>query len=272
MIDRPIPSSGETLPIIGLGTWQTFDVGPEPARRAALQDVLRTFVELGGRVVDTSPMYGRAETVLGDLIDANGLRSSLFVATKVWTPGKAEGIRQMESSLAKLKTATVDLMQVHNLVDVEAHLATLEGWKRDGRVRSIGITHYQAGGHDALAKLVASRPLDFVQVNYSVGEREAENRLLPLCRERGVAVLVNRPFGGGGLIRRLRSRPVPAWAAELGCETWGQLLLKWVIAHPAVTCVIPATSQVDHLRDNMAAGDGPLPDEQQRARIAAEAR
>jgi diketogulonate reductase-like aldo/keto reductase len=203
---------------------------------------------------------------------ADNLRDRLFVATKVWTQGKAEGVRQMESSLAKLRTANVDLMQVHNLVDVEAHLATLEEWKRAGRVRYVGITHYTANGHEPLARLVASRQLDFVQVNYSVGELEAERRLLPLCQERGVAVLINRPFGGGGLLRRLRSRPVPAWAAELGCQTWGQLLLKFVISHPAVTCAIPATSQVEHLRENMAAGDDPLPDERQRAQIAAEAR
>jgi diketogulonate reductase-like aldo/keto reductase len=272
MIAREIPNSGEAIPVIGLGTWQTFDVGAEPARRAELGDVLRTFVELGGRVVDTSPMYGRAESVLGDLIEANKLRPSLFVATKVWTSGTTEGIRQMESSLAKLRTVSVDLMQVHNLVDVEAHLATLEGWKREGRVRYVGITHYTAGGHEPLARLVASRSLDFVQVNYSVGEPEAAQRLLPLCQERGVATLINRPFGGGGLLRRLRSRPLPGFAADLGCQTWSQLLLKFVLAHPAVTCAIPATSQVEHLRENMAAGDGPLPNEQQRAQIAAEAR
>jgi diketogulonate reductase-like aldo/keto reductase len=272
MLTREIPSSGEAVPVIGLGTWQTFDVGPEPSRRAALQDVLITFAKHGGRVVDTSPMYGQAETVLGDLIEAAGLRDDLFVATKVWTSGRDQGVRQMESSLQKLRTASVDLMQVHNLVDVEAHLATLEGWKRDGRVRYVGITHYTSGGHEPLARLVASRSLDFVQVNYSVGEPEADRRLLPLCRERGVAVLVNRPFGGGGLLRRLRGRPVPGWAAELDCQTWGQLLLKWVIAHPAVTCAIPATSQVAHLEDNMTAGLGPLPDERQRAQIAAEAR
>src|SRR3954447_15441351 len=272
MIDRVIPSSGEAIPVIGLGTWQTFDVGQEPSRRAPLQQVLDAFVTAGGRVVDTSPMYGRAESVLGDLIEASGLRPSLFVATKVWTPGQAVGIRQMESSLHKLRTESVDLMQVHNLVDVEAHLATLEGWKRDGRVRYIGITHYTASGHEPLARLVGSRDLDFLQVNYSVGEREAERSLLPLAQERGVAVLVNRPFGGGGLLRRLRGRPLPDWAADLGCTTWGQLLLKWVIAHPAVTCAIPATSQLEHLQENMAAGDGPLPNEQQRAQIAAEAR
>jgi diketogulonate reductase-like aldo/keto reductase len=267
MISRAIPSSGEQVPVIGLGTWQTFDVGPEPSRRAELGRVLAAFVEGGGRVVDTSPMYGQAETVLGDLIEAAGLRDRLFVATKVWTSGRNEGVRQMESSLRKLRTASVDLMQVHNLVDVEAHLATLEGRKRDGRVRYVGITHYTAGGHEPLARLVESRSLDFIQVNYSVGEPEAERRLLPLARERGVAVLVNRPFGGGGLLRRLHGRPVPGWAAELGCRTWSQLLLKWVIAHSAVTCAIPATSQAAHLLDNLEAGDGPLPDERQRAMI-----
>jgi diketogulonate reductase-like aldo/keto reductase len=272
MLSRAIPSSGEAIPVIGLGTWQTFDVGDDPARRAPLLDVLRTFAERGGRVVDTSPMYGNAERVLCDLFDASGLRPSLFVATKVWTSGRIEGIRQMASSLEKLRTEAVDLMQVHNLVDVEVHLATLEAWKAAGRVRYIGITHYTASAHEALARLVASRPLDFLQVNYSVGEPEAARRLLPLAQERGVAVLVNRPFGGGGLLRRLRSRPLPDLAAELGCRTWGQLLLKFVVSHPAVTCAIPATSQVAHLEENLAAGDGPLPTEQQRALIADAAR
>jgi aryl-alcohol dehydrogenase-like predicted oxidoreductase len=271
MIVRAIPSSGEEVPVVGLGTWQTFDVGTGPSQRDPLREVLRTFVEQGGRVVDTSPMYGNAERVLGDLTSELQLQSSLFVATKVWTPGRAEGIRQMESSLQKLHTETVDLMQVHNLVEVEAHLETLAEWKRQGRVRYVGITHYTASGHEPVARLLASRTLDFVQINYSVGEREADRRVLPLAQERGVAVLVNRPFGGGGLLRRLRTRPLPAWAGELGCQSWGQLLLKYVIAHPAVTCVIPATSSVAHLLENMQAGDGPLPDEQQRAQIAAAA-
>jgi diketogulonate reductase-like aldo/keto reductase len=271
MLTRQIPASGEEIPVIGLGTWQTFDVGPRAPERAALQEVLRAFVEPGGRLIDTSPMYGNAESVLGDLISALELRPRLFVATKVWTSGREAGIRQMEASMRKLRADTIDLMQVHNLVDVETHLDTLQGWKRDGRVRYVGVTHYTASAHEALAKVIASRPVDFVQVNYSVGEREAERRLLPLAQERGVAVIVNRPFGGGGLLRRLRSRPLPGWAAELGCESWGQLLLKFVISHPAVTCVIPATSQVEHLQENMQAGDGPLPDEALRARIAAEA-
>ena len=271
MLTRQIPASGEEIPAIGLGTWQTFDVGPRAPERAALQDVLGAFAVGGVPMVDTSPMYGNAETVLGDLMSALDLRPKLFVATKVWTSGREAGIAQMESSLRKLRTESVDLMQVHNLVDVETHLDTLAGWKRDGRVRYVGVTHYTASAHEALAKVIARHTVDFLQVNYSVGEPEAERRLLPLAQERGVAVIVNRPFGGGGLLRRLRSRPVPTWAAELGCESWGQLLLKFVIAHPAVTCAIPATSQLAHLQDNMTAGDGPLPDEALRARIAAEA-
>ena len=273
MVTRPIPASGEAIPVIGLGTWQVFDVGPGAAERARLQEVLGAFAASGARpMVDTSPMYGNAETVLGDLMAAQDLRSRLFVATKVWTSGREAGIRQMEASMRKLRVERVDLMQVHNLVDVETHLDTLQGWQQDGRVRYVGVTHYTASAHEALAQVIARHKVDFLQVNYSVGEPEAERRLLPLAHDRGVAVIVNRPFGGGGLLRRLASRPLPAWAAELGCETWGQLLLKFVISHPAVTCAIPATSQVAHLWENLKAGDGPLPDEATRARIAAAAR
>ena len=265
---RPIPATGQGLPVIGLGTWQTFDVGSSPSQRAPLVDVLRTFVELGGRLIDSSPMYGRSEEVVGDIAASLGVRERLFVATKVWTTGARAGIAQMEESMRKLRADPIDLMQVHNLVDVDTHLDTLRDWKQAGRVRHVGITHYTAGAHDAVARVIASRPVDFVQINYSVGEREAERRLLPFARERGVAVIVNRPFGGGALLRRLRSRPLPAWAAEIDCTSWAQLLLKFVIAHPAVTCAIPATSKVEHLRDNMAAGRGRLPDEALRARIA----
>jgi diketogulonate reductase-like aldo/keto reductase len=280
MLTRPVPASGEAIPVVGLGTWQTFDVGTRAPERATLQDVLGAFATEasgdtggtnGGPMVDTSPMYGNAETVLGDLMAAQNLRPRLFVATKVWTSGREAGIRQMEESMRKLRVERVDLMQVHNLVDVETHLDTLRGWKEDGRVRYVGVTHFQAGAHEALAQVIARHTVDFLQVNYSIGEPEAERRLLPLAQDRGVAVIVNRPFGGGGLLRRLGSKPLPAWAAELGCETWGQLLLKFVVSHPAVTCAIPATSNVDHLRDNLKAGDGPLPDEATRARIASAA-
>jgi diketogulonate reductase-like aldo/keto reductase len=273
MLTRQIPASGETVPVIGLGTWQTFDVGRRDPERATLGEVLATLAADGGTsMIDTSPMYGSAETVLGDLIGTLDLRARLFVATKVWTSGREAGIEQMESSLRKLRTDHVDLMQVHNLVDVETHLDTLAGWKREGRARYVGVTHYTASAHEALAQVIARHPVDFLQVNYSVGEPEAERRLLPLAQERGVAVIVNRPFGGGGLLRRLRHRALPAWAAELGWASWAQVLLTWVVSHPAVTCAIPATSQLAHLRENLQAGSRTLPDVALRARIAAEAR
>jgi diketogulonate reductase-like aldo/keto reductase len=270
MLTRPVPATGEAIPVIGLGTWQTFDVGSSQAQRAPLEEVLGAFASLGGRLVDSSPMYGNSETVVGDLAAKLGLQSRLFVATKVWTSGRQAGIEQMQDSIAKLRTDPIDLMQVHNLVDVDTHLETLEAWKRAGRVRYLGITHHTAGAHDAVSRIVAARPLDFVQINYSAGEREAEQRLLPLARERGVAVIANRPFGGGGLLRRLAARPLPEWAGEIDCTSWAQLLLKFVVSHPAITCAIPATSRVAHLRDNMGAGRGRLPDERMRARIAAQ--
>lgn len=271
MLTRRIPSSGETLPVIGLGTWQTFDVGDSAAARAPLAQVLAAFVELGGRLVDSSPMYGRSEYVLGDLAAELGLRDRLFVATKVWTTGRRAGLEQMEDSLRKLRADPIDLLQVHNLVDADTHLATLRDWKRSGRVRHLGVTHYTTGGQDAVARLIAAEAVDFIQINYSLGERSAEERLLPLALDRGVAVIVNRPFAGGSLFRRLRERPLPAFAAEIGCESWAQLMLKFIVSHPAVTCAIPATSKLAHLRDNMKAGAGPMPDAALRARIAAEA-
>ena len=271
MRTRTIAAGGEEVPVIGLGTWQTFDVGHGAAAREPLAAVLRAFVDSGGRVIDSSPMYGSSEEVVGDLAAALGVLPQLFVATKVWTTGKAAGIRQMEESMRKLRTARIDLMQVHNLVDAANHLETLTAWKREGRIRYLGVTHYTAGGQLDLARLVERTPVDAIQINYSVGEREAERRLLPLARDRGVAVIVNRPFAGGDLFRRLRSRPLPSWAAEIECASWAQVLLKWVVAHEAITCAIPATSQADHVRDNMAAGLGRLPDEAMRKRIAAEA-
>lgn len=271
MQTRPIPSSGEPLPVIGLGTWQTFDVGATAAERRPLQEVLTAFVELGGRLIDSSPMYRRAEQVVGDLSAELGLRDRLFVATKVWTAGREAGIRQMEDSLRKLRSERLDLMQVHNLLDVDTHLATLAAWKREGRIRYVGATHYTASAHDEVARVITRHPVDFVQINYSVGEPEAEQRLLPLAQERGVAVIVNRPFASGSLLRRLSDRPLPAWAADIDCSSWAQLLLKFVISHPAVTCAIPATSKARHLRDNMQAGRGRLPDEELRRRIAAAA-
>lgn len=267
---RPIPASGELLPVVGLGTWQTFDVGRRPEERAPLENVLAGFVEAGGRLVDSSPMYGRAEEVAGDLAARLDLRQRLFVATKVWTTGRQEGIAQMEASMQKLRSPRIDLMQVHNLVDVRTHLETLRAWKGDGRVRYIGITHYTAGSHDAVADLLAREPVDFVQINYSALERNAEARILPTAIDRGIAVLANRPFMEGQLLRRLARRPLPAWAGEIGCESWAELLLKFVVSHPAVTCVIPATSDAAHLRANMRAAHGPLPGEEMRERIVRE--
>ncbi len=272
IVSRPIPSTGQGLPAIGLGTWRTFDVGTSGSARAPLRDVLGRFAALGGRVVDTSPMYGEAETVVGDLSAELGLLGALFLATKVWTTGRQAGIAQMERSLRRLRVERLDLMQVHNLVDWRTHLATLRAWKQEGRIRYLGITHYTAGAHDDLEQILRQERVDFVQVNYSLAEPEAERRLLPLARDRGVAVLVNRPFAEGALFRQVRGRPLPPWAAELGCESWGQFFLKWILAHPAVTCVIPATSKPEHLTDNMRAGTGPLPDAATRTRMAAHLR
>ena len=270
MPSRPIPSSGERLPVIGIGTWQTFDVGPDPAAQAPLREVLGLFVRQGGKVVDSSPMYGRSEEVVGQIAGALGARPRLFVATKVWTSGRQSGIDQMNASMRKLRADPVDLMQVHNLVDAATHLETLRAWKREGRVRYLGVTHYTASSYGAVAALVAAQPLDFIQINYSIGEREAERRLLPLAAERGVAVIANRPFAGGDLFRRLRARPLPAYAREIDCTSWAQLMLKFIVSHPAITCAIPGTSKVDHLRDNLQAALGAQPDEALRARIAAE--
>ena len=266
-LTRAIPSSGETVPVLGLGTWQAFDVA-EPDRRGPLRDVLRRFVELGGRVVDSSPMYGAAEAAVGDLAAELGLRESLWIATKVWTTGRAAGVAQMERSLRLLRGKRLELLQVHNLVDWQTQLATLREWKDAGRIRYLGVTHYSAAGHDALERVMRDEPLDFVQLNYSVAEPDAERRLLPLARERGIAVLVNRPLAQGALLSHARARRLPPWAADIGCASWAQLCLKWILAHPAVTCVIPATRRPAHLEDNMGAGVGHLPDTAMRSRIA----
>ncbi len=267
MLQRTIPSSGEKLPVIGLGTWQSFDVGSSPADRAPLEEVLRVFAQLGGRVVDSSPMYGRAEGVVGDLVAKLGIRDSVFLATKVWTSGREAGIKSMERSMDLMKAKPMDLMQVHNLVDVKTHLATLRDWKAEGRVRYIGVTHYTAGSHAEVARVLERDQVDFVQINYSLMEREAEDRVLRVAQDRGVAVIVNRPLGGGGLFGRVRGEPLPEWAAEFDCTSWAQFFLKWIVAHPAVTCAIPATSKVAHLRDNMHAGVGQLPGAKMRERM-----
>jgi aryl-alcohol dehydrogenase-like predicted oxidoreductase len=264
---RAIPATGERIPVVGLGTWRTFDVGVSPAERQPLREVLRRFAALGGRVVDTSPMYGRAETVVGELASELGLLGTLFVATKVWTSGREAGRAQMERSLERLRVRRLDLLQVHNLVDWDTHLGTLREWKAAGRVRYVGVTHYAASAYTELEQVLRREPLDFLQINYSLAEREAERRLLPLARERGLAVLINRPFAEGALFQRVRGRALPPWAAELGCRSWAQLFLKWILAHPAVTCVIPATGRPEHVADNLGAAFGPLPDAATRARL-----
>ncbi|PYI75445.1 MAG: aldo/keto reductase [Verrucomicrobia bacterium] len=271
MMTRTIPSSGEKLPVIGLGTWQAFDVDLTADSRRQLEEVLSLFVKFGGRVIDSSPMYGRAEAVIGDLTASLRLRDSLvadfFLGTKVWTYGKESGIKSMERSMALLRTKRIDLMQVHNLLDVHTHLATLREWKEQGRIRYVGITHYEAGAFGEIEKLMRSEKLDFVQINYSLMEPEAEQSLLPLARERGIAVLANRPFGAGDLFGKVRSKPLPDWASEFDCRSWAQFFLKWIVAHSAITCAIPATSKPRHLEDNMQGGTGRLPDPKTRRRM-----
>jgi diketogulonate reductase-like aldo/keto reductase len=268
MLMRAIPSSGEKLPAIGLGTWQTFDVDIANESRAPLDQVLRSFLKMEGKVIDSSPMYGRSEQVVGDLLSGMGEHSPVFLATKVWTRGKQAGIDSMERSFQRLRTKTIDLMQVHNLVDLPTQLATIREWKTQGRIRYVGVTHYESSAFPEVEKILRSEKLDFLQINYSIADQEADQRILPLAHERGVAVLINRPFGGGDLFSRVRSKPLPEWAAEIDCKSWAQFLLKWIVAHPAVTCVIPATNNWHHLQDNMQAGPGRMPDAQLRRRMA----
>jgi len=268
MITRPIPSSGEAMPVVGLGTWQVFDVGDDQPARAPLKEVLQRLVTAGGRMIDTSPMYGRAESVTGDLVAELGLRPRAFLATKVWTSGHEQGIAQMLRSAERLRSPVLDLIQIHNLLDWRTHLATLRQMKAAGQVRYIGITHYTTGALAELARLLDSEPgIDFVQFGYSLATRDAETRLLPTAAARGVATIVNQPFETGGMFRRVRGRPLPEWAAEFDCTGWAQLFLKYILAEPAVTCVIPATGNPEHMADDLKAGFGRLPDPQQRQRI-----
>jgi diketogulonate reductase-like aldo/keto reductase len=269
MQTRPVPSSGKALPVIGVGTWQTFDVGALPPERALLAEVLRVLFEAGGSVIDSSPMYGKAEGVVGDLLAAAHSRDKAFIATKVWTTGRQAGIEQMQRSMALLRADHIELMQIHNLVDWRTQLATLRAWKQEKRITYLGITHYTSSGYDQLEAVMRAEPLDFVQLDYAIDDRGVEKRLLPLAADRGIAVLVNQPFGGGGLIRTLKGKPLPDWAGEIGCQSWAQILLKFVLGHPAVTCVIPGTSKPEHMRENTGAGILPMPDAALRARMAA---
>jgi aryl-alcohol dehydrogenase-like predicted oxidoreductase len=258
MTTRPIPSTREALPVIGCGTWLGFDVSPGSAEHQRLPGVLDALFAAGGSLIDSSPVYGRAESVVGELLAASGQREKAFLATKVWTSGREAGIAQMEQSFQRLRTQRIDLLQVHNLVDWRTHLATLRDWKAQGRVRYIGITHYNASAYAEVEAVLRAEPLDFLQINYSIDARQAEERLLPLAAERGMAVIVNMPFGGGGLLRRLGTQP--ARAAEIGCRSWSQLLLKFVLSHPDVTCTIPGTTWPEHMADNAAAAAGTFPD------------
>jgi diketogulonate reductase-like aldo/keto reductase len=269
MLTKPVPSSGEALPVIGVGTWQTFDAGTDAGARAQLREVVKAFAAAGARVIDSSPMYGTSESVAGDLIRDLGVREHLFVATKVWTSGRAEGARQMEESFRRLRVERMDLMQVHNLLDVAVHTRTLQEWKRGGRIRYMGITHYTSSAYAEVERWLKTRQYDFLQINYSLAESEAEKRLLPLARELGCAVLANRPFAGSGLFRRSKGKPLPPWAAELGIASWAQYFLKWIVSHPAVSCAIPGTGKAEHMLDNLAAGRGALPDEAGRKRMRA---
>ena len=268
-ITKIIPRTGTAVPVIGMGSWLTFDVGDDPAARAQRAQVLATFFEMGGGMIDSSPMYGSSEAVVGHCLAALKRPAALFSATKIWTPGQDHGRRQMAESERLWGVPRFDLMQVHNLLGWEGHLETLKDWKAQGRVRYIGITTSHGRRHEDLAALMAREPLDFVQFTYNVADREAEARLLPLAADKGIAVIVNRPFQRGALIDRLAGRPLPAWAAEAGAATWPQFLLKFIVSHPAVTCAIPATSRVDHMAENMAALSGPLPDAALRKRMAA---
>ncbi len=260
MNTRPIPSTGEALPVIGCGTYVGFDQAPGTPAYGLLPGVVEALLAAGGKVLDSSPMYGRAEETTGELLAADGRRGEAFLATKVWTTGRADGVRQMEASMRLLRTDRIDLMQIHNLVDWRTQLTTLRRWKEERRIRYIGITHYTPSAYaEVEAVLRAERGIDFLQIDYALDDREAERRLLPLAVERGVAVIVNMPFGGGGLLRRLLPRPLPPWSSEIGCTSWAQILLKFVLSQPAVTCAIPGTRRREHMEDNATAGVGDVP-------------
>ena len=267
MLKKKIPSSGEKIPVIGMGSSRTFDVGNNQEARVNLTNVLQTFFDLGGTVIDTSPMYGTSEQVLGDLLVNVKNKQSLFMATKVWTQGREEGIAQMQQSMALLRRPVIDLNQIHNLLDWEVHWKTLKEWKQQGKVRYIGITTHRGYDHDQLAYVMENYPIDFIQFSYSIANRKAEQRILPLAAERGIATMINRPFQRGDLFRSVKGKQLPAWAAEFDCNSWGQFFLKFVASHPAVTCTIPATSKVHHMQDNMGAGLGRMPNQQQRQKM-----
>ena len=268
MLTRPIPGSGETLPVIGLGTYEVFDIDDSGAELESRQQIVDLLVESGGKLIDSSPMYDRSEKIVGDIIEASGNRDALFLATKVWTNGKSAGESQMRKSADLMQAGTMDLMQVHNLRDIDVHMKTIRAWQEDGRIRYNGITHYTAGAHRSLARAMQEHQPQFIQINYSLGEREVEERVLPLAQDLGIAVLINRPFMAGRVFRAVSGQPLPEWATEFAAS-WGQFFLKCIIGHPAVTCVIPATSKPHHMTDNLGAGFGAMPDTATRRKMAA---
>ncbi|WP_282607930.1 aldo/keto reductase [Pelagibius sp. Alg239-R121] len=270
LLTHAIPATGEQIPAVGMGTWITFNVGNDEKLREQRTEILKTFFAAGGAMVDSSPMYGSSEEVIGYCMDRIGDRKPLFSATKVWTVSKWLGVRQMRESESLWGEQQFDLMQIHNLLDWEAHLETLKDWKAEGRLRYTGITTSHGRRHDELADILVKQPFDFVQLTYNIQDREAENRLLPLAADNGRAVIINRPFRRGELTAKLAKHPLPGWASEIDCTTWAQVLLKFVISHPAVTCAIPATSRIDHMAENMAACRGAMPDAALRKRMIAD--
>ncbi len=270
ILKKPIPHSGEMLPVVGLGTSRTFDVKPERAIGSPLQEVMRLFVERGGGLVDSSPMYGEAERVVGALAAELGIQKSLFLATKVWTRGKQAGIRQMEGSMRRMRSERIDLIQVHNLSDWRTQLDTLKEWKKSGRIRYLGVTHYALSAFDEVAEIIKNDGLDFIEIPYSIDNRRAEERLLPIAADHGTAVIAHTPYGRGRLFRMVKGRPLPPWAegGDFDIQSWGQFFLKYLISHPACTCAIPATTKPKHLMDNMGAAYGRLPDAKTRRRMA----
>lgn len=264
MLKRKIPKTGEAIPVIGLGTYIRYDVELSEAQLAPRREVIRLLYESGGRLIDTAYVYGKAQEILGRVTAELGIKDKLFIATKVWAEGREAGIRQMESSLAKLGVGRVDLMQIHNLTDWQTQIATLKEWKAAGKIRYLGITYASPGASGKLMEVMRKEPIDFVQQIYSIAVRDIEKDLLPLAQEKGIAVLVNRNFEGGDLFSKVRGKPIPEWAREFGVTSWAQFFLKYVLSHPAVTCVIPATANPAHMADNLQAGFGRLPDERER--------
>ncbi len=266
-IMRTIPSSGERIPVIGMGTSRTFDVGDDPLARRQLQEVLQAFFDNGGALIDSSPMYGNAEEVVGDLLKNTRNKDELFAATKVWTYGRQAGIDQMQRSMQRMGVPMMDLMQIHNLRDWKVHLPTLRQWKAEGKIRYIGITTSHGRSHADLEQIMRNEALDFVQFTYNIDNRTVEENLLPLAADRGMATLVNRPYQRGALFKKVKGQSLPEWAKEFDCRSWGNFFIKFILSHPAVTCIIPATSKVHHMQDNMAGGFGKLPTPEMRRRM-----